>query len=40
MNVLLKVLTENLAEADKNISGAKPAVQQEGMLKKWDFLFV
>ncbi|XP_054859061.1 intermembrane lipid transfer protein VPS13C isoform X2 [Eublepharis macularius] len=34
LNVLLKVLTENLAEADKNISEVKPRTQSEGSLKE------
>ncbi|XP_060115875.1 intermembrane lipid transfer protein VPS13C isoform X1 [Heteronotia binoei] len=34
LNVLLKVLTENLAEADRNISERKPRTQSEGSLKE------
>ncbi|KAL8196982.1 UNVERIFIED_CONTAM: Vacuolar protein sorting-associated protein 13C, partial [Gekko kuhli] len=34
LNVLLKVLTENLAEANKNVSEVKPRTQSEGSLKE------
>ncbi|EMP30306.1 Vacuolar protein sorting-associated protein 13C [Chelonia mydas] len=33
LNVLLKVLTENLGEADEMLSKAKPIVQKEGKIK-------
>uniref|UniRef100_A0A8C3T6F5 Vacuolar protein sorting 13 homolog C n=1 Tax=Chelydra serpentina TaxID=8475 RepID=A0A8C3T6F5_CHESE len=33
LNVLLKVLTENLGEADEMLSKAKPIVQEEGKIK-------
>uniref|UniRef100_A0A803T771 Vacuolar protein sorting 13 homolog C n=1 Tax=Anolis carolinensis TaxID=28377 RepID=A0A803T771_ANOCA len=36
LNVLLKILTENLAEADKTVGGTEPVAQTKGILT-WDF---